>query len=593
MKSRSVFMGVLCMCLVMFGTISMAQKPELLVEDYKIVDSRFTLEENPVYGGALYLRLDGSPQSFNFYGSLDHNLHIIAENGLFDGLFEENRVTGELEPALAKSYEVNDKEVILHLRDVKWSDGHPFTADDVLFTFEHFVLNKFAEGNSLARYTIAGELVKFEKVDDRTVKAILPETYGAFFRVLSHAKILPKHSLEKQIDPNDSGSVNQIWTTDVEMSEIVSTGPFALEAYIMDQKIVLTRNPYSWKVDKNLNPLPYLDKIEYLVIQDAQVASVKFLSNEIDYWLNLSPTEFPALKKAELDGKNISVFRAEPTKPTPSPLHIGFNFNAPNPDLATLFSMKEFRVAMEYALDRERIIDQVYNGLAVLGGVPVLPANKAFYKPAIENIRRPYDPEQANTILDELGLEDADGDGWREFSDGKKLEFTITTVTGSQQQDAAYIFSENLKDVGIKAALQLIDGSLRAQKVLGGDFEVSFWAFGNQPDPQLRKAIWQPGNPLYYVHFETMDMEAKVPIPDKMLPWEKEVFDVFEQGQMEMDPAKRKELYGKWQAIYAEEIPFIYVCKGMMLLAANKDVGNLYQDEQGNIVFSNETIYKK
>ena len=102
-------------------------------------------------------------------------------------------------------------------------------------------------------------------------------------------------------------------------------------------------------------------------------------------------------------GHHLKVYRAQPTRPTPSPLHLAFNFDAKNPELAEIFSNQEFRAAMEYALDRERIIEEVYNTLAVLGGVPVLPANKAFYNPEIENIRRAHDADKAEEILDSPG----------------------------------------------------------------------------------------------------------------------------------------------------------------------------------------------
>ena len=268
---------------------------------------------------------------------------------------------------------------------MEWSDGEPFTADDVIFTFENFLLNRFAEGNSIARFTLGGELVQFSKVDDRTIRAELPTSYGAFYMVLTAALIYPEHILADKIDPNDPGSVNNVWTTDTDPAEIVATGPYMLQDYVVDQKVTLAANPRSWKMDPGGNVLPYVDTLEYLILPNRETHAAQLIGGEIDYIAGMttkvSPADYPFLKQAELDGENIVVYAASPTNPTPSPLHIGFNFDVDDPELAELFNSHEFRVAMEHALDRERVIEEVYNSLAVLGGTPVLPHQHGVLQP--------------------------------------------------------------------------------------------------------------------------------------------------------------------------------------------------------------------
>ncbi|PIJ61469.1 ABC transporter substrate-binding protein [Mesotoga sp. H07.pep.5.3] len=559
-----------------------------------VEDSLLTPDPNPRMGGTLYLALTGSPQSFNFYGTLDSNAYSVAGQ-MLTGLVEAHPVTSAIRPALAESWEVSkdNKEVTFHLRDVKWSDGVPLTADDVIFTFEHFVMNPVARGNSVARFTIEAKPIEWVKVDDSTVKAILPAPYAAFFTVLSHAYIYPSHALESKIDKNRPDSVNDVWLTNTPLNEIPANGPFMLSEYIIDQKVVMTKNPNYWKVDEYGNKLPYVDKIEYLVVSDAQVRLAKFMAGELDY-MAVSGNDFPILKERELAGGPFRVFLAEPTQPTPSPIHIAFNFDVENPKLREVFRTTEFRQAMEYALDRERIIDEVYNGLAVLGGVPVLPSNKAFYNPKIEEIRRPFNLAEAARILDELGLKDIDGDGFREYPDGTKFEFVLTLQSSPQEyQDIAYIYSQDLQSIGVKVNLQILDSSLTGQMFGAGSFEAGIRAFGNQPDPQLRKAIWQPGTQLYYWHRTTRDPNTNLPIMENMLDWEKRVYELFEKGQVAMDPVERKSYYDEWQEIYAEYLPVIFVCKGMNLYAANKSLGNVEQNEEGLLSYSSWTVFKK
>jgi peptide/nickel transport system substrate-binding protein len=273
-------------------------------------------------------------------------------------------------------------------------------------------------------------------------------------------------------------------------------------------------------------------------------------------------------------------------------MHIAFNFDSKDPVLQKLLRTKEFRMAVERSLDRKKIIEQVYSGLAVLGGTPVLPSNKAFYNPAVEKLRRTFDLNAAKALLAGIGLKDANGDGWLDRSDGKPLEIVLMVDTTKEHVETAMLLSENLKKIGVKLEMQSVDAKLFGEKINSGTFDMCIRAFGNQPDPHLRKGIYQPTGNLYYWHISTKDADTK-PVFAEMYPWEKELYDIFEQGAIEMDQAKRKALYDRFQAIYADEIPIIFVVKSMNLYGASNKVGNFYINKQGLIVFSPYTVYLK
>ncbi|HPQ10634.1 MAG TPA: ABC transporter substrate-binding protein, partial [Bacillota bacterium] len=312
---RRLWLGTL-VCVLLSLTLNAA--PFVVPED-------LTPSEEPVIGGTLYLALSGSPQSFLFYGTLDNNAYTVIGQTM-TGLVELHPVTNAILPGLAESWETSEdgKEVTFHLRDVKWSDGTPLTADDVIFTFEAFIMNTVAKGNSVDRFTIVDttdgvkKAVQWVKIDDRTVKAVLPSPFGPFFMNLSHAYIYPKHKLASKIDMSRPDSVNEQWLTNVALSEIVANGPYRIVEYVMDQKVVLERNPYYWKVDRFGNKLPYFDKLEYLIVSDAEVRLAKFMAGEIDH-MAVSASDFPMLKQKELDGGPFTIFMAQPTQPTPSP----------------------------------------------------------------------------------------------------------------------------------------------------------------------------------------------------------------------------------------------------------------------------------
>ena len=279
--------------------------------------------------------------------------------------------------------------------------------------------------------------------------------------------------------------------------------------------------------------------------------------------------------------------------PTPSPPHLAFNWDVADEELREIFRNDKFRQAMEYTIDRYRIIEDVYNTLAIIPGVPVLPANTAFYNPAIEDIMRHYDIEKAKQLLDEVGITDRNGDGIRELPSGRPFELTLTTAVNVQaHNDIAVILKNEWDELGIPTHLQLISSALVGERRTAGEFEAIIEAFGNQPDPQLRKAIWQPGRALYYWHRSTMD-DKQEPVLAAMEDWELRVFELFELGEVEMDAAQRKAYYDEWQAIYAEKVPVIYIAKGMELTAVSNNVGNVFLKDNGQIVGTNYTIFIK
>ena len=583
-KSLAIVM-VLMLTLVLVGTAAAEE-----LDKKTLSDSMF--EEIGEYGGQYSLSLGSSPQTFNYYGSLDQSSLSIMLN-VFDSLTEPNPLTMEIEPALASDWEIKDegKTVIFHLREgVEWSDGEPFTADDVIFTFNEIALNSDVERSERDRFTLEGEVVEFSKIDDMTVKAELPVAYGPFFDVLSHAPIFPKHQFEQYVSEDDPSKINDAWATDSDLSEIVGTGPYKLSSYSPDQRVVLERNPNHWKFDPDGNRLPYVDQLEYLIIGSEEVQLAQFESGAIDS-LSISGQDFTYLKQQEVDGADFSVYATASTAAIPSPTHFGFNFDVEDENLREAFRNVDFRIALEYLMDRERIIEEVYNTLAMKSGTPVFETFEEWYNPEIEEIRRENNIEKAAEILDELGYVDENGDGYRQFPDGERLEFDLTSGTSSERSDIAGIVADKFEEVGIEVHLNLIDDSLVMDQALAGDFQTIIMAYGNQPDPQFRKDVLQPGRDLYYMHQSIRGEDGTD--KDLMFDWEAEVFDIFEEGQVTMEYEERKELYDRWQVLFAENLPVIFLTKGMTVQAVQNDIGNLFLNEDDVIVNSNLTIFKK
>jgi len=551
------------------------------------------------YGGTLYLVLGSEPQSWNYYGTLSAAAYTV-DGQLFSPLVQANPITNEVEPALASSWDISSggTEVVFHLRHVLWSDGVPFTADDVLFTFNDVVMNKHALGNEWDRFTVDGTPIKWVKINDYTVAALLPKPYGAFFTVLEPAFILPKHILANylpQYNPKvtDPSYYNQAWTVNTPPDQIVGTGPYVLYKYVPGQEVILKKNPNFWEVDPYGNQLPYFNELDFLIVKDPQTQLAMFQSGQIS-WLGISASQFPYLKQKQVSGAPFSVYNTLSSgQATPHPF-ITFNFDDKNPNLKALFNNLQFREAMEYALDRNQIINEVYNGLASFtGDIPaVLPGN-VFYDPEASSLARNFNLEAANGILDSLGLKRGPN-GIRQFPDGQPVEFNLLTWNNSPTMSGiAVIYQKDLAKIGIKLNLQILDISVTYQLAMAGNFDAALLSWGDQPDPALRTPIWSPGYPLYINHLSTMNSKTQQPLFDNMTWWEKIVYNDFAQGQAQMTLAERVKYYDQWEEIYATEIPYIFVAVPNTLIAVQNNIGNFFIAQNGQLAFTTYTTFLK
>ncbi|MFC6663445.1 ABC transporter substrate-binding protein [Deinococcus multiflagellatus] len=451
-------------------------------------------------GGTYTLPLGDSPQSLFYYGVIDNNLGLISQQ-MFDGLVEFNLATYKIEPALAESWTISEggKVYTFKLRQgVKWSDGQAFDADDVIFTYKNMIMNPEARAGDPGNFKLGGEAVTIAKVDAMTVRFTLPRPAPAFL-LQQRYFIMPQHKLAKYGQENGAkpADINGAWPTNVAEGEVVGTGPFKLANYTAGQKVTLTRNPNYWKVDAAGTKLPYLDKLEFLIIRDPQAQVAQFLAGNLDQ-LNISGAQFPDLKQKEVAGAPFKVVRS--TALFGSPPFVAYNFDAKNPALAKVFSDVRFRRAMQLAVNRERIIDSVYNGLASLPGHGVAPANKAFYVNTTRQLGE-FDLAAAGRALDAMGLNRKNAAGIRLLPNGQPLEIDLTYGTDSAvYPPIATILQSDFAKVGVKVNLKGILSSRLLATGQSGDWEMILHAFGDQPDPELRRPIWQPGGSLYYWH---------------------------------------------------------------------------------------------
>jgi len=538
-------------------------------------------------GGELILSTTSDPKSFN--PIIAKETSTTAITGLiFEGLTRTNGVTLQVEPNLAYKWEV-DKEGLVwtfHLRkDVRWNDGKPFTSEDVVFTFNQLIYNPDIPTSARDIFTIKGKKFVVEKIDKFTVRFTLPCKFAPFLRSMSQ-EILPKHILK---DVVKEGKFNYHWGIDSKPSEIVGTGPFKLKSYLPGERIVLVRNPYYWKKDKEGVSLPYLDKITYVIVQNQDVALLKFQQGELDYF-SLRGEDYPLLKPKEKEG-NFTIYN---TGPAWGSNFLVFNQNRGknpytgkpyvDPTKLKWFTNLKFRKAVAYAIDKRSIIDIVMNGLGFEQYSGMSPASGFFYNPNVK--KYPYNLSRAKKLLKEIGIYDRNNDGKAEDAQDNIIEFNLfTNADNTQRVKITSLIRKDLERLGFKVNfVPLAFNQLVSKLDSTYDWDAVIIGLTGGIEPHFGSNVW-----LSKGHLHMWYPRQKKPATK----WEEEIDRIFTQAVQELDENKRRELYYRWQEIVAENLPLIYTVLPANIFAVKNKFGNLKPSSYGGAFHNIEEIYIK
>jgi peptide/nickel transport system substrate-binding protein len=412
-------------------------------------------------------------------------------------------------PDIAESFEVNADatEYTFTLRaGTKWSDGEPFTADDLVFWNEHVLRNTEITPSAPAWLTAGGEPVKVEKIDDNKVVFKFAAPNGLFLMNMATvrgADILaaaPEHYLRqfhKEFNPEGidalvsaAGAADwvQLFNNKVGFpGRWRDLGRPTLDAWVMTSpysgttQVVAERNPYYAKVDTEGNQLPYLDRITIDVMEDTQAIILKAISGEIDMQnrfietIDARPVIVQNQEKAGYD-----LFIARPA--WSNAMLITLNQTHKNPALREVFSNKDFRIGLSHAINREELNQLIYAGQAK----PYQAAPRegtALYDEQMATQYLEYDVDLANEYLDKAGLTNKDAEGYRLGSDGKRITFAIDALTGSPiQVDALQMIQRYWRAVGIDMQPRPAERSLIFARLQTNENDGLAWVGGGGYD---------------------------------------------------------------------------------------------------------------
>lgn len=524
----------------------------------------------PDYGGQVVLSILSDPKSFNPVTSKDAVTSAIISH-VFEGLTTLNVHTLQPEPHLAKSWDVSADGLTwdFHLRrDVYWSDGVPFSADDVVFTYNDLYYNPEIPNSAADTLLIEGRPIEVQKIDDYTVRFILPLKFAPFLLTVAY-DILPKHLLESIVR---EGRFNSAWGIDSLPGDIVGTGPFLLSSYQPGQRIVLKRNPDYWKKGPSDESLPYLDRLVYLIVQNSDVELLKFLDGEIDA-ISVKGNDFPLLKPREAKD-HFSIYTVGEDIASS---FLFFNQNLGRDEVSgkpfvdpvklKWFSDVRFRKAVAHAIDRERMIEINMSGLGYIQHSPITPGKGFYHNPDV--VKYDYDPQVARELLLQAGFSDQNGDGWLQDSEGHSVEFMMYISAGSEGTGTlAGIIKADLEAIGIKVNLKFLEFNTLVRKI-DATFDwdaIVLGLTGGGPDPNFSKNVWISNGQLHMWYPRQ---------PEPATAWEKRVDEIFNDGVQELDIHKRKELYDEFQYIISDQLPLIYLVTNAKMYAVRNRFGNL------------------
>jgi peptide/nickel transport system substrate-binding protein len=453
------------------------------------------LNEIGSYGGAMRTDLLGGTD--RGYGWLNRILG-------YEGLVRFAPEGGVVVPNVAESWEASadSTSFTFHLREgMKWSDGAPVTAADVLFWFEDMATNaELFPGGPGGHMQIAGKPATVEQLDDLTIRFTFVKPYGLFLQQLANANnlspIAPRHYAEQFHPKYNPDGIDALIraagvTSWVELFNQKVGGPtgsnFAawlnpelpvLNAWTVTQpydgsstQVIAARNPYYWKVDTAENQLPYIDQVVFPIVGEQEVLKLMVMNGQVDFVYR--PQNFGIADKPILfENQQQGGYRFIDLSADVSAAHaVHLNLTTQDPVRAELFNNKDFRIALSYAINRPELIEIIYVGQGEPYQVAPRPESQ-FYDEVFAHQFTEYDPDKANEMLDALGLTKRDGNGIRLMADGNPLSIRVDVRTDTTQQiDSLELMQGYWKDVGVDLQINVIDSALYRERQVANLYE--------------------------------------------------------------------------------------------------------------------------
>jgi peptide/nickel transport system substrate-binding protein len=559
---------------LIFSTSALAAQASKADEDILIVTGAAGHR-----GGHLRASLRSDPKSLNPVTAVDvPSKEVIGL--LFADLIHIDPHTQHTEPALAESWKMSPdgRHYALELRrGIHFSDGHPFDADDVVFSFKVYQDEK-VHSPQHDLLDVGGKPIHIRKIGPYQVDFELPQPYAAGERLFDSVRILPRHLLER---PYNEGKISQVWGTSTDTNMIAGLGPFRLKSYVPGQQIVLERNPYYWKADPSGTRLPYLDEIAFLIVPSEDAEVIRFQAGEIDVLSRIGADNYATLERDQ----RARDYRLYDSGPGLEYDFLFFNLNDLNSRQLPLVSRKqewfrrvEFRQAVSAALDRESIVRLVYRGRATPLWDQVTPGNKLWINTSVP--RPPRSLTKATALLRSAGFTRR-ADGMLVDTHGQAVEFSIlTNPSNAQRTKIATILQDDLAQLGIQVHVVPLEfHALMARIFDTYDYEAAVLGLeSGDADPNPEINVWTSGGATHVWALSETHPSTE---------WQAEIDRLMQAQTTILDYAKRKQAYDRVQELVAQFDPVICLVSPHVLVAGRTTIGGLKPAVMGDYVLWN------
>jgi peptide/nickel transport system substrate-binding protein len=508
----------------------------------------------------------------------------------------------EIIPNLAESFEASEDatEYTFTLREgTKWSDGEPFTADDIVFWYQDVLVNEDYEAiHPVPSWLLAnGEPVVVEKVDDYTVKFVFPAPNGLFLQRLatpdgSQPTRYPMHYCSQFHPDYNSENLDELiaeneatdWVNlfELKCGNIQGTPYDALwnnadlpTLYAWDittgyggntTQVVAERNPYYWKVDPEGRQLPYLDSLEAEIGDDVQVLVLRAMNGEIDMQdRHIATLDNKAVFADNMEAGDYHFFETIPSSMNSNA--IALNLTHKDPVKREIFQNKDFRIALSHAINRQEIIDVVYVGQGEPYQLAPRPTSP-FYNERLAKQYTEYDPDLANEMLDAIYPE-KNAEGIRLGPDGNPISFNVEVdATQLDRVNVMELVKGYWEAVGIQINVVAEDRSLLYTRKDGNEHDVAVWGGDGGLDVLLEPRWYFPfsGESLYAEAWQSWynnpSGEGALTAPEEPPAATQQQMELYDQIKASGDPAEQAELMAQILEIAADEFYAIGISLG-------------------------------
>lgn len=517
-------------------------------------------------GGNLVVALRTEPKTLNPVFSVDATSREVI-SALNADLVHINHQTQRTEPALAKSWTISPdgKRYVLHLRKgIKFSDGAPFTADDVVFSFQLYLDEKL-HSPQRDLLLLDDKPIVVRKISSYTVEFDLPRPYGPAERLFDGLAMMPRHLLEA---PYREGKLAEMWATNSAPKDMAGLGPFRLKEYVPGQRIVLERNANYWKTDAHGNRLPYLSELTFVFVPNEDAQVLKFQSGETQVIERVSSDNFAVLQRdSSAKGRCMADLG-----PGLEFAFLFFNLNSLDPAKSPQIAAKQvwfrdvrFRQAVSLAMDRKGMARLVYGGRATPIWGNVTPGDKLWMNSSLPHPERSL--EGARALLKAAGFS-WNSEGQLTDSEKRPVSFTIlVSSSNAQRSKMATIAQDDLQKLGMDVQVVPMEFRALVDRILNTkDYEAVLMNLVNgDVDPTPEMNLWLSSGETHL-----WDLGESKPAT----PWEAKLDRLMQEQMVARDFATRKKLYDRVQEIVSQNLPLVFLLSPNILVGAQANVGN-------------------